>query len=262
MYALKRCTGVVAAIVAEAATMVLLVAIGRGSGLAVPVDHLGRWLRDGDPATVVVASLRCVALVGAGWLLASTLLYLLASLSRVPTAVRAVRWTTLASVRRAIDAACVLSVATSVAFVPTVAGAARADGPPVVTLVRDGRGGIARLPADPAAPPSTSTTRSRAVTTTPPSRPPSDRPTPLRADAPDASMPVLPVEVVVQPGDNLWVIAARRVAAATGRDVVAVGDIEIAPYWVRVCEANRDRLGSRDPNVVLPGERVLLPPLN
>ncbi len=88
-----------------------------------PSDHLGAWLRDGDPATVVIALLRWVALVGAGWLLASTLLYLAATVSRVPAAVRAVGWTTPSAVRRTIDAACAASVVASVVLAPSVAGA-------------------------------------------------------------------------------------------------------------------------------------------
>src|SRR4051812_49899721 len=125
MIALQRTARVICTVLVEAATVLALLAIGHRSGLAVPVGHLGPWLRDGDPATVVVALLRWVAMVGAGWLLASTLLYVAASVTRVPGAVRAVRWSTLPAVRRAVDAACVVSVATSVAVAcaPRVAGA-------------------------------------------------------------------------------------------------------------------------------------------
>ena len=86
--------------------LVALVQIGRRAELRVPFGHLGPWLRDGDPGTVVVALLRWVALLGAAWLLASTLLYLAAAVSRAPAAVRAVSWSTLPAARRAIDAAC------------------------------------------------------------------------------------------------------------------------------------------------------------
>ena len=87
------------------------------SGTSVP------WLRDGDPATVVVALLRWVALVGA-----DVVAGLDAALRRgrrravCPAAVRAVRWSTLPAVRRAVDAACAVSVATSVVLAPAVAG--------------------------------------------------------------------------------------------------------------------------------------------
>jgi hypothetical protein len=67
--------------------------------------------------------------------------------------------------------------------------------------------------------------------------------------------------VEVAPGDNLWAIAASAIARSTGRDVGAVPDDEIAPYWHLVCDRNRDRLYSGDVNLILPGEDVMLPPL-
>jgi hypothetical protein len=70
------------------------------------------------------------------------------------------------------------------------------------------------------------------------------------------------VVLVVAPGDNLWVLAARQLAVATGRDPRSVPDAEVAPYWVRVCDLNRDRLASGDPNLVYPGEQVVLPPVS
>jgi hypothetical protein len=68
-------------------------------------------------------------------------------------------------------------------------------------------------------------------------------------------------EVVVAAGDNLWLLAARHLAAASGRSVGDVPDDEVAPYWVQVCDANRGRLASGDPNLIFPGERVVLPPI-
>src|SRR4051794_28217347 len=138
MNALRSTVRVICTLGVATVALLALGAVGRRPELAVPVGHLGPWLRDGDPATVVVALLRWVALIGAAWVLGSTLLYVVASVSRVPGAVRAVRWSTVPAVRRAVDAACAVSVATSVVLAPTVAGAARADDPPSVSLVRDG----------------------------------------------------------------------------------------------------------------------------
>jgi hypothetical protein len=271
MIALQRTARVIGAVLVEMATVFALVAIGHRPGLTVPISHLGPWLRDGDPATVVVALLRWVALVGASWLLVSTLLYLAAAMSRVPAVVRAVRWSTLPAVRRAVDAACAMSVATSVVLVPAAAGAtgvagrARASDPPSVSLVRNGRG-IAELPPD----------------TTVPGRRPEDLEVPVSApppttlavtpvSTPSRGAPVAPVVpvapsnsevVVVVEGDNLWTIAAARLARASGRAPGDVPAAEIAPYWERVCNANRARLASGDPDLVFPGEPVLLPALS
>jgi hypothetical protein len=248
MIALQRTARVIGTVLVEAATVLALVAIGHRTGLAVPVGHLGPWLRDGDPATVVVALLRWVALVGAAWLLVSTLLYLAAATSRVPAAARAVRWSTLPAVRRAVDAACAVSVATSVVLAPAVAAAARADDPPGVTLVRDGRG-IAGLPPDTTSP------------TLAPAPAPAHEPAPVHAPAPAPVAPATAEEVVVVvEGDNLWTIAAARLARMSGRFPTDITDDEIAPYWIRVCDENRARLASGDPNLIVPGERIVLPP--
>lgn len=263
MNALVRAARVVCTVLVEAVVVVALVAIGRRPGLEVPVGHLGSWLREGDAATVSIALLRWVALLGAGWLLASTLLYLAAAASRVPSAVRAVRWSTLPAARRAIDAACAVSVATSVVLAPAAAGAVRDTGDTtIVTIVRDGRGragngdagGIAQLPPDSTTPPPTTPT----VSAPAPTAPPVSAPPPVAAVV--ASSSPAEVEVVVVAGDNLWELAARHLASTSARARVDVGDAEVAPYWARVCDANRDRLASGDPNLVYPGERVLLPP--
>jgi hypothetical protein len=266
MFALKRAARLGSTVLVEVAMVAALVALGRRSELAVPVGHLGTWLRDGDPATVVVAVARWIALVGAGWLLGSTLLYLAASLSRVPAAMRAVGWTTLPSVRRAVDAVGAASVATAVVLAPSVAGAARASDPPSVSLVRDGHsggdggdgGGIGRLPADP-----TPTSLPTPPSSSPPSPPPPTTAVVAPVPAPAAAEPEPDAdpEVVVAAGDNLWLLAARHLAAVSGRSVGDVPEHEVAPYWVRVCDANRERLASGDPNLIFPGERVVLPPV-
>jgi hypothetical protein len=247
MNALDRTARVLGAIALEAATVVGLLAIGRRSELVVPFGHLDSWVRDGEPATVLVALLRWVALAVVVWLLASTLLYLVAAASRAPAAMRAVRWSTLPAVRRTIDAACAVSVVTSVVLAPAAASAARAPDPPVVSLVRDGRG-LRQLPPD--------------ATTTTPAPPAATR-------APSLPGPVLPAptrtrreEVVVAEGDNLWELAARHLAAVGNRSRADISDTEVAPYWVRVCDENRERLPSGDPNLISPGDRIVLPPVS
>jgi hypothetical protein len=260
MIALRSTVLVIGTVLLEAVTVVALVTIGRRPELAVPVGHLGPWLRDGDPATVVVALLRWVALVGAAWLLVSTVLYLAAAMSRIPAAVRSVRWSTVPAVRRAVDAACAVSVVTSVVLAPTVAGATgatRASDPPSVSLVRDGRGGsggIADLPSDRTSPPSTAPPSAGIAATPVSTRPPVVRSATVA--------PTTPEEVVVLEGENLWTIAASHLAQVSGRAPADVPDAEIALYWARVCDANRARLASGDPDLVFPGEAVVLPDLS
>ncbi len=117
--------------------------------------------------------------------------------------------------------------------------------------MRDGHaGGLASLP--PEAPPTT--------TTTVPIVPAAGAPAPVPASAP-SPVPDVTTVVIVAPGDNLWELSARRYAAATGRPRADVGDGEVAPYWRAVCEQNRATLASGDPDLIYPGEQVVLPPV-
>ena len=64
----------------------------------------------------------------------------------------------------------------------------------------------------------------------------------------------------VVPGDNLWTIARDHLAEARGGADEPTRR-EVAAYWLRVVEANRDRLVSGDPDLIYPGERTVLPPV-
>jgi resuscitation-promoting factor RpfA len=244
MIGVRRSSRLFLTLAAELAVVWSLTTVGARPELALPRHHLGSWLQTRPPADVLVALLRGIALVGAWWLLAGTVLYAVAAASRIPGALRAVRWATLPSVRRVVDAAFAASLVAGVVFAPTVATAATAtDPPPTTTVVRDGRGGeLASLPASEP----TTTTAAAPVTPT----------------AATASVPIVATDVVVAPGDSLWELAAEHLARATGRPRAVVADVEIAPYWARLCDRNRDSLRSGDPNLVFPGERVTMPPLN
>lgn len=61
----------------------------------------------------------------------------------------------------------------------------------------------------------------------------------------------------VGPGDDFWSIAEAVVARRSDRPVPSVGR-----YWAALLNANRDRLPvPGDPNLLFPGDRILLPPL-
>ncbi len=61
--------------------------------------------------------------------------------------------------------------------------------------------------------------------------------------------------VVVVPGDHLWKISERHIDSnAPGR--------KVAPYWVEVIDVNTPGLRSGDPDLVYPGEVIVLPPLS
>jgi nucleoid-associated protein YgaU len=65
-----------------------------------------------------------------------------------------------------------------------------------------------------------------------------------------------PTTVVVEKGDHLWSITAKHLESRDGVEPTAA---EITPVWVEVIAANRDRLRSGDPDLIFPGEIVVLP---
>jgi nucleoid-associated protein YgaU len=57
------------------------------------------------------------------------------------------------------------------------------------------------------------------------------------------------------------VIAREHLSQQRGGGSGAPTNREVAEYWHRVIEANRDRLRSGDPDLIYPGEEIILPPL-
>jgi hypothetical protein len=124
----------------EVAAVVGLHWLGRLPAFQIPWERPLPWLLDSPVQDVLGSLLRMVVLVMAYWLLASSVLYLLASLSHLPAAVRAVRWLTLPLVRRVADHAVAVTLATSMVGGGTLATAGTAVAAP-------GRDGAAGPPA-------------------------------------------------------------------------------------------------------------------
>jgi len=263
-------------VAAETAAVVALVALGGRPPFDLPLD--ARDWGSVEPADAVAAALRWAAIAVAAWLLVTTVVAAVVVavearrgrvgvLGRVahvpPRAIRAPR-----AVRALVHQAVVGGLAVGIAATPAGAqrGASARSGAaaevPVVAVVRDGRAtDLATLPGVETATTGVATeVSSTGATTTPvpntvpetttnngPSPGPNTGPSPERS-------------VVVGLGEHLWELATREVARATAasRDEVDVADV--TAYWVRVCDANRDRLASGDVNVVHIGETVLLPP--
>lgn len=105
--------------------------------------------------------------------------------------------------------------------------------------------------------PTSSTTSSTPTTPAPSRQPPptsvaeplspaAPEPAPARASAGDR-------EIVVEPGDSFWSIAVDEIGATAPERTVA-------SYWVRLIEANRDRLVVADePDLIYPGQVLVLP---
>lgn len=106
-------------LVTIAAEMVLVVTLWVAAPVMGSVDfsHLGVWVQHTEPSTAVTAVARLAGLAFAVWLLASTLVYLGASVAGADGLVRRSGWVTLPLVRRMVDglaAASILASAMSV----------------------------------------------------------------------------------------------------------------------------------------------------
>ncbi len=136
---LRRAGSFLALLAFEVGAVVLLTQLGHVPALRIPWHSLTPWLLNSPVEDVLAAILRMIALLIAWWLLATNLLYLLASLIRVPGAIRAVRWCTLPVVRTVTDHAVAFALATSLmgggagatiaAATPAVAAAPQRSGP-------------------------------------------------------------------------------------------------------------------------------------
>jgi hypothetical protein len=262
--------------------------------LKVPGGALGE-LPSLAPEDAVVASVRVIALLIAGWLTASTILYAIASATRLPALVRGVRWVTLPGVRRLVDGV----VATTVVATSTLGITGTASAMPPTFLTGEARTPAAgrslyvpRPAGDPL--PREEPVQASASSSTvyqphpaggadPPEAPAENRSfdseidgiTQIPAEANDRDQaihgeeggppaPPIPVAAptptyVMRAGDHLWSVATGQVAMHTGKPAAKLAAREIARYWVRLIDLNTQRLRSGDPNVVYPGETVLLP---
>ncbi len=251
-----------------AAAVGLLAALVRSAGrapFAVPGDlrALPHRLAVAAPLDAVAVVAHRVALVLTAWLTLVTVGHLVAALARRPRALRISERFTPLALRRLVAAAVVTAgtVAATGPWAPAGAdprpgaGSAGAVGEGTVVTVRNGRAGpdaAATNGATANGAPATPTTVPAGVGV---------------GSAERAVVPVIPLTratggtaVTAAPGDSLWTLTRDAVARETGRDPGAVGSDEIAPRWVLVCDANRDRLRSGDVNLLAPGEEVVIPP--
>lgn len=233
-----------AAALRAAALGVLLAGLavaGRGELAAMPLLRPGRWVGWAvahGPVLTAFQALRVGAMGGALlWLSALTLVVL----ARLPGMGR-LSARALAPLGRSGMWRIVLGLSVTGA---TVAGCGPApdgarDAPPVLTWI--GSAGSTVPPAG-AVRPSPGATGAA----TP------DRPVPLAASVPGTW--------VVRPGDDLWSIAGAMVARSLPEGAEA-SDRRVGSYWVALIDANRPRLPvPSDPNVLYPGDRLVLPAL-
>lgn len=195
------------------------------------------WMAGADPETALAALARLVGLAIVGWVFLSTLVYIGARLAGAD--IGSIDWLSIGPIRKSIDALLAGSLVVS-----TMAPAGAAVDPPG------------------SAPPPVSSEVEQvdpAYVPIPAGWPDGTIAEEIEPSAPALTETTEPDVVVVESGDNLWAIAERHLARVWDR---APSDGEIAPYWVELIEANRDGIRSGDPDLIFPGERIVLPPLN
>jgi nucleoid-associated protein YgaU len=192
------------------------------------------WLRTADATQVLVASLRMLGLVLCYWLAASTLVYVCALASRSSGAIRAAAATTPSAIRRAAGRITVVAVAASTMAGP--AAAAVGSTRPVISAPDPIDARVVEAPSDPW------------------QVDPGFLPVTVRRSPPIAAERSSRVEV--RSGDTLWGLAERQLATRLGRPP-ATG--EIASYCRTLVAANLPGLRSGDPDLIHPGEIIVLP---
>lgn len=128
----------------EVGAIIALQALGTSQGMQIPWSQFGNWLNSNPLDVLVPPLVRVTALAVAYWMFLSTSLFVVAQLSRVPAAIRATSMVTLPSVRRVIDGAMAVSIATTAvmgtsahAFAATDPGPSAGDS--ISTTSVDGR---------------------------------------------------------------------------------------------------------------------------
>lgn len=242
----------------------------------------GAWAEARDPTIAAIAVVRLVLIALTWYLLGATTIQVVAQLSDNMRLARLANALSIPMVRRVVRVGLGASLAASMvtsattphepvaatAHVtstvaadgarrePTSPGTATGNTATAPTMIR---GGVAD---DPAAgdPP---TLHVGAATTGDRAQPPNGPPT-MRTGATDPAGDCAPADAVagddtwtVRSGDHLWNIAERVLADHLGH---APTDAQVAPYWRRVIEANRQRLPDPgNPDLVLPGMKVEVP---
>ncbi|HEX2849571.1 MAG TPA: LysM peptidoglycan-binding domain-containing protein [Acidimicrobiales bacterium] len=245
--------------------VVLLVAViagasaaGAGALAPPPVtaggQALSAWFGSRDAPEAAMAVIRVLVLAMAWYLLGTTLASAALRAIHATAAVRALDMITVPGVRRLVTGAAGLTLAASSLASSGALGAAAAASASTggsraaVTMHRLPSPGdplMRRLPDEGGAP-----VMHRL----------GDGEAPAAAEPPavTGSPAGTPAAWTVAPGDSLWRIAERTLAASWGR---APTDAQIAPYWHDLVEANRRRLADpANPDLIFPGQVFEVPP--
>lgn len=209
--------------------------------MRIPWTDLAGWLDATAFEAALTALLRTMGLAIGYWLLGSTLLYVTARMAGWARITAGVGLFTLPAVRRASDRLVAGSLALATLAAPAVSWPQ--PSPPRVPQAVEVPDAYQHLDAS-------TDGGDEVMQENVPAAPEEVSEIVIYADA--------TLEVVVRPGDNLWDLAARRMNKSLGRPAA---DHEVVPYWLEMIQANEERIRSGDPDLIFPGEVILLPPV-
>ena len=220
------------------AAIAVLTLAGRGA-LAAPsileVAAWRPWAQARDALTIAFAVLRLLTLAMAWYLLGATLVGGVARIARWRRLVAVADGLTVPAVRRLLQSALGVGLATAALSVGSPDTAPPAPPPTAATLTMAAEVDAARVVMTPLS--DTGETMTPVV----------DVPVPQPERA----------EWTVRPGDHFWSIAEQVLTAAWGR---APTDDETVDYWTKLISVNRERLADRDnPDVIYPGQTFAVP---
>lgn len=234
-------------VTSEIAGVALLTRLGSVEGVTVDWRHLPEWLAATPSDDALVAVARVIGLGLTWWLLGSTLLYMVARVLRLPGLVRGFSWATPRSIRRLIDGLLAGSLVVGTTFGAGAAQAAtQTSVPPPVYVPRPAGDGPVGTPAQASATTTSTTATDVVMKVAPEAQTQPPKKNGLEGESTAAST------YVVRPGDSLWRIAQRQVGGTS--------DGDIPGYWRRLVAVNRHRLASGNPDLIYPGEELVLPP--
>ena len=239
----------------------VVTALGRGRLAAPPLadpDAWGAWAAARTPDVIAFSLLRLLVLVIGWYLLGVTIIGAAARVARSSRAVRLADLLTVPAVRRLLQGALGVGLATA-ALVGQVSGEpAAAEPAPSAAAValageRASTATLRLLPDDDA---------ERAVLAL---HTPGDEAAELRlatdAGATGAAVgretPAWPQRWEVQPGEHFWAKAEAVITSVWGR---APSDAEVVGYWQQLIEANRAAMADPgNPDLIYPGQVFTVP---
>lgn len=211
-----------------------------------------REILDAPPQEAVYGCVWLITLAVLAWLLCSILLSVCAYMAGIPAAIRTVEWMTIRPVRRLSRRLAALIMAIG-SFLPSYpAGAAQAPPIPMVATYEQETEVDSTRPLIPGV--SIPALAGVAGETLPGGIGVSTGMLPTVGHRPQMAGET--VEYVVQPGDSMWSVSADHVRRSQAGPVSGT---EVMRVWRQVVDLNRDRIRSGDPDLIYPGEILVLP---